>query len=205
MLQRTYGIEYLNCGLIVFSSGSRDDIMCFKVQNEHAICQGDSGGPRIKNGKQYGLLSGFLSTVPNSDCSTNSNLNVNSPYSDTNIGLEGTLSFDTSVAKYIDWIKRNSDYTTTGVFFYGEDTSIPCNSSPCANGGDCLDDGVDFTCDCTGTGHEGFDCTDAVLEQGTAAPDTPTCAATAAPPVAPEEPTTAAPVFSATDAPEAGA
>ena len=215
MLQRTYGIEYLNCGLIVFSSGSRDDIMCFKVQNEHAVCQGDSGGPRIKNGKQYALHSGFIfnSSVPDSVCSTNSDLNVNSPYNYTNIGLGGSLSFDTSVAEYLDWIKTNSDYTATGVFFFGEDAGVPCNSSPCAYGGVCSDDGVDFNCDCTGTGYEGADCTDAVVVETTAATEAPTTAATAAPTTAapevqttaaPEEPTTAAPVPQTTAATEVG-
>merc|ERR1712166_136787 len=126
VLQRTYGIEYLNCGLMVYATGSRDDILCFKVANEHAICQGDSGGPRTKNGKQYALHSGYLasSDTPDAHCATNSDFNTDSPYSYTNIGMAGSMSFDTSVATYIDWIKVNSDYTTTGVFFFGEDANV---------------------------------------------------------------------------------
>ena len=191
---------------MVYSAGSRDDIMCFKVQNEHAICQGDSGGPRTKNGKQYSLHSGFISNgnLPDAVCSTNSDLDVNSPYSYTSIGLGGSLSFDTSVAEYVDWIKTNSDYTTTGVFFFGEDAGIPCNSSPCAYGGVCSGDGVDFNCDCTGTGYEGADCTDAVVVETRAATEALTTAAPEAHTTAvPEEPTTAAPVLPTTAGTEA--
>ena len=121
VLQRTYGIEYFSCSLIVYANGiNRDDILCFNIENEHAICQGDSGGPRTKDSILYGLHSGFLSNTGGADCATNSNLNAESPYSPTNIMMTGSFSFDVSVAHYRDWIIENSDYSTDGVEFYGD-------------------------------------------------------------------------------------
>jgi hypothetical protein len=34
----------------------------------------------------------------------------------------------------------------------------PCCSFPCENGGVCVDDGDEYTCDCTRTGYYGVDC-----------------------------------------------
>ncbi len=73
----------------------------------------------------------------------------------------------------------------------GGSTPSPCGESVCQNGGECIEDGDSFTCDCNGTGYAGDtcdenidECEDSPCQNGTSCNDTPgsyTCDCAGAP------------------------
>ena len=117
-LKKTLPTQFVRCDSLT-TFDNRPDIMCYETVSSQTVYRGDSGGPRIQNKVQFSLVSGFY--WPNQlESMQNGNLDMSSvltPTGDGEFSLRGGLSVDTAIGHYYTWIRGNSNYDPSGVFF----------------------------------------------------------------------------------------